>query len=161
MHVTVNFWDFLFGLAKYFSVWQDFHVCQFRMTDNFSASFGKSDKGCYRFKLFTLELKNNWRFATNIFFSKFIIISYTIMHESEITECYFFLHLLHQNSCLVFVKKHSPLFSSWIVSLLTSLFTEWISSNNHLEMFFSWGIWFSLPTCKLPEPTWIVCVVFR
>ena len=29
------------------------------------------------------------------------------MHESEITECYFFLHLLHQNSCLelVFVKK--------------------------------------------------------
>jgi hypothetical protein len=81
-----------------------------------------------------------------------------LMHESE---CYFLLHLLHQNSCLVFVKKHSPLFSSWIVSLLTSLFTEWISSNNHLEMFFSWGIWFSLPTCKLPEPTWIVCLVFR
>ena len=59
------------------------------------------------------------------------------LHESE---CYFFLHLLHQNSCLVFVKKHSPLLSSWIVSLLTSLFTEWTSSNNHLEMFFSWGI---------------------
>jgi hypothetical protein len=61
---------------------------------------------------------------------------HTIMHESE---CYFFLHLLHQNSCLVFVKKTSPLFSSWIVSLLISLFTEWISSNNHLKMFFSWG----------------------
>jgi hypothetical protein len=33
---------------------------------------------------------------------------YTIMHESE---CYFFLHLLHQNSCLVFVKKNIALFS--------------------------------------------------
>ena len=35
------------------------------------------------------------------------------MHESEITECYFFLHLLHQNSCLelVFVKKNIALFS--------------------------------------------------
>jgi hypothetical protein len=30
------------------------------------------------------------------------------MHESE---CYFFLHLLHQNSCLVFVKKTIALFS--------------------------------------------------
>ena len=33
-------------------------------------------------------------------------------------------------------------FSKFIIIsyLLTSLFTEWISSNNHLEMFFSWGI---------------------
>jgi hypothetical protein len=37
--------------------------------------------------------------------AKFIII---LMHESE---CYFFLHLLHQNSCLVFVKKNIALFS--------------------------------------------------
>jgi hypothetical protein len=33
------------------------------------------------------------------------LFSYTIMHKSEITECYFFLRLLHQNSFLVFVKK--------------------------------------------------------
>ena len=33
------------------------------------------------------------------------------MHESEIKECYFYLHLLHQNSCLVFVKKNIALFS--------------------------------------------------
>jgi hypothetical protein len=28
MHVTVNFLGLFFGPAKYFSVWQDFHVCQ-------------------------------------------------------------------------------------------------------------------------------------
>jgi hypothetical protein len=65
------------------------------------------------FKLFTLELKIIDALQQIFFSPKFVIISYTIMHESEITECYFFLHLLHQNSCLVFVKKkHSPLFSS-------------------------------------------------
>jgi hypothetical protein len=59
-------------------------------------------------KLFTLELKIFDALQQIVFSSKFIIISYTIMHESE---CYFFLHLLHQNSCLVFVKKTIALFS--------------------------------------------------
>jgi hypothetical protein len=28
MHMTVNFWGFFFGQEKYFSAWQDLHVCQ-------------------------------------------------------------------------------------------------------------------------------------
>lgn len=66
----------------------------------------KGGGGGYGFKLFPMELKNALQQKKNS--SKFIIISYTIMHESE---CYFFLHLLHQNSCLVFVKKNIALFS--------------------------------------------------
>ena len=70
--------------------------------------------GGYGFKLFTLELKIINAVQQTIFFSKFIILSYTKMYESKY---HFFLHLLHQHICLVFVKKHSPLSSNWMVSL--------------------------------------------
>ena len=28
IHITMNFWGFFFGPAKYFLVWQDLHICQ-------------------------------------------------------------------------------------------------------------------------------------
>jgi hypothetical protein len=58
-----------------------------------------NNKGHVKLEFWVLK-----RFATKKNSSKFIII---LMHESE---CYFFLHLLHQNSCLVFVKKNIALF---------------------------------------------------
>ena len=39
------FWDFFFGPAKYFSVWQDFHVCQsFGLTTSQQVSGSLSDR---------------------------------------------------------------------------------------------------------------------